>query len=83
MEEPREAKWQDLSQAWNAVIEFTAAVAVYGVGGWYTDKWLNTGPALFILGLVLGQVLGIYILMKRSDQSESQRAPRRSTSARP
>ena len=41
MEEPREAKWQDLSQAWNAVIEFTAAVAFYGVAGWYADKWLR------------------------------------------
>ena len=65
--------WRDLSTAWNAVIEFTAAVTVYGVLGWFADKWLHTGHALFVTGLVLGLVLGIYVLMKRADQDEHDR----------
>ena len=68
--------WQDLSSAWNAVAEFTAAVAVYGVGGWYADKWLGTGHFLFLAGLILGMVLGVYILMKRGDQSADAAAAR-------
>lgn len=62
-------QWQDAATAWNAVFEFTAAVAVYGVGGWFADKWLHTTPFLFIAGLILGMVLGVYVLMKRSTQA--------------
>jgi F0F1-type ATP synthase assembly protein I len=66
---PARTQWQDAAAAWNAVFEFTAAVAVYGVGGWFADKWLHTGHVLFVLGLVLGMVLGVYVLMKRSTQA--------------
>lgn len=66
---PGDTQWQDLALAWNAVVEFTAAVAVYGVGGWFADRWLNTDPFLFLGGLMLGTVLGVYILVKRGDQA--------------
>lgn len=62
-------QWQDLASAWTAVGEFTAAVAVYGVLGWYADRWLHTGHFLFLAGLILGMVLGIYVLIKRGDQA--------------
>ncbi|MEO6713185.1 MAG: AtpZ/AtpI family protein [Mycobacteriales bacterium] len=67
------SEWSDLSSAWTAVTEFTAAVAIYGVLGWFADKWLHTGHVLFFAGLLLGMALGIYIMVKRSDQSENQR----------
>ena len=69
-------QWQDFASAWNAVIEFTAAVAVYGVAGWYADRWLGTGHFLFIGGLLLGMVLGVYILIKRGDQAADAAARR-------
>jgi F0F1-type ATP synthase assembly protein I len=53
--------------------EFMAAIAVYGVAGWFADKWLHTGHVLFFAGLIFGMVLGIYVLIKRSDQAESAR----------
>ncbi len=62
-------QWQDVASAWTAVGEFTAAVAVYGVGGWYADRWLHTGHVLFLAGLLLGMVLGVYVLIKRGDQA--------------
>jgi F0F1-type ATP synthase assembly protein I len=62
-------QWQDAATAWNAVFEFTAAVAVYGTGGWFADKWLHTGHFLFLAGLMLGMVLGVYVLMKRAAQA--------------
>jgi len=64
-------QWNDLASAWTAVGEFTAAVAVYGAGGWFADRWLHTGHVLFLLGLILGMVLGVYVLMKRGDQAEA------------
>jgi F0F1-type ATP synthase assembly protein I len=66
------SEWSDLSSAWTAVSEFTAAVAVYGMLGWFGDRWLHTGHVLFFGGLLLGMVLGIYIMVKRSDQFEKE-----------
>ncbi len=68
-----QSEWRDLGTAWNAVVEFTAAVAVYGLFGWFADKWLHTGHVLFLLGLMLGTVLGVYVLIKRGDQAEALR----------
>lgn len=70
-------QWQDLSTAWNAVIEFSAALAVYGVLGYYADKWLHTGHVLFFGGLLLGLVLGLYVLQKRLAHAETQLAETR------
>ena len=72
-------QWQDLGTAWNAVIEFSAALAVYGVLGYYADKWLHTGHVLFFGGLLLGLVLGLYVLRKRLEHSEKQHAEARRT----
>jgi F0F1-type ATP synthase assembly protein I len=65
---PERTQWQDLSTAWNAVIEFSCALAVYGVIGYYADKWLHTGHVLFFVGLLLGLVLGLYVLHKRTSE---------------
>lgn len=74
-------QWQDLSSAWNAVGEFTASVAVYGVGGWFADKWLHTAHFLFLSGLMLGTVLGVYVLIKRGDQAAAAAKARQSDRA--
>jgi F0F1-type ATP synthase assembly protein I len=83
MTQTSRSEWNDLNSAWTAVSEFTAAVAVYGVLGWFADKWLHTGHVLFFIGLLLGMVLGIYVMVKRSDQAERERvAIRQSARAR-
>jgi F0F1-type ATP synthase assembly protein I len=69
-----QSQWRDLDSAWTGICEFMAAVAVYGTAGWFADKWLHTGHVLFFAGLLFGMVLGIYVLMKRSDHAESERA---------
>ncbi|MCA1824253.1 MAG: AtpZ/AtpI family protein [Mycobacteriales bacterium] len=77
----RQAAWSDLGMAWNAVIEFTAAIAVYGVAGWFADKWLHTGHVLFVLGLLGGNALGLYVLIKRSAQADARAVADRATRA--
>jgi len=79
---PERTQWQDLGSAWNAVIEFSAAIAVYGVLGYYADKWLHTGHVLFLVGLLLGMALGLYVIHKRLSHAEAQAvAERRSDGA--
>jgi ATP synthase protein I len=73
--------WNDVASAWTAVGEFTAAVAVYGVLGWYADRWLHTAHFLFLGGLILGMVLGVYVLIKRGDQAADAAKARQRASA--
>ncbi|HVF19626.1 MAG TPA: AtpZ/AtpI family protein [Mycobacteriales bacterium] len=70
---PRQTDWQDLGMAWNAVIELVAATIVYGALGWFADAWLGTGHVLFILGLLGGNALGFYVLVKRAQAAERTR----------
>jgi F0F1-type ATP synthase assembly protein I len=73
------SSWHDVNSAWIVVSEFISAVLVYGAMGWFADRWLHTGHVLFLLGLVAGMALGIYVMIKRSDAMESgRRAARRS-----
>lgn len=74
---PGRTQWQDLGTAWNAVIELSAALAVYGVLGYYADKWLHTGHVLFFGGLLFGLGLGLYVLNKRLTHAEKQEAEAR------
>lgn len=74
---PQRTQWQDLGSAWNHVIEFSCALAVYGALGYFADKWLHTGHVLFFGGLLLGLVLGLYVLNKRLAHEEAQLAEAR------
>jgi F0F1-type ATP synthase assembly protein I len=76
---PERTQWQDLGSAWNHVIEFSAALAVYGALGYFADKWLHTGHVLFFLGLLLGLGLGLYVLNKRLTHADAQVAEARRT----
>lgn len=77
----RSSQWRDLGMAWNAVIEFTAAVLVYGFFGWLADRWLGTHPFLFVIGLFVGMLLGLYVLKKRADQMDAIVTARRGNRA--
>lgn len=76
---PEPSQWQELGTAWNAVIELTAAIAVYGLLGWWLDSRLGTGHVLFVLGLVGGNALGMYVLVKRAQHATAAEDAARST----
>jgi len=40
------------------------SILVLGLGGYFLDRWLNTTPWLFLIGIVLGLVVGFYDLAK-------------------
>ncbi len=78
----RTTQWQDLGTAWNAVIEFSASLGFYGALGYFADKWLHTGHVLFLLGLLFGMALGLYVVNKRLAYADAKAvAERRSDSA--
>ena len=53
-----------LAQGTRYAFEIAAATMVGGVIGWTLDRWLATGPWLFLLFLLLGIAAGFSNLLK-------------------
>lgn len=50
--------------------DFLAAIFTWGGIGWVVDRWLGTAPLVMVLGFVLGNTCGIYLLYIRSRDGE-------------
>ena len=61
---PADNKVSGARQALRAATDFSAAIFVSGVLGYWLDKWLNTGNILMIIGVVVGSVAGFIGLLK-------------------
>lgn len=63
-----------LGKAYRMAIELVVAVVVGGAIGWYLDKWLETGPWLFVFFFFLGVAAGfrnVYKAAKMMDKKPS------------
>ena len=57
--------------------ELMAAILMWTGIGWLADRWLGTGPWLLVLGGLLGNAAGLYLIWVRSkgmDVAEARRA---------
>ncbi len=62
--EPRAVAISALAQGTRHAFEI-AATTIVGAGiGWMLDRWLQTGPWMFLLFLLLGIAAGFWNLMK-------------------
>lgn len=62
--EPRQVAISALAQGTRHAFEI-AATTIVGAGiGWMLDRWLQTGPWMFLLFLLLGIAAGFWNLMK-------------------
>ncbi len=70
MEHPdrRDPLWAEMDKGWTMSVELLTAVAVWGGLGWLLDRWLDTEPWFVATGIILGGVLGFYLVVKRSQQ---------------
>lgn len=64
--------WLDL--AWR----FMGSGLVWGLAGYFADRWLGTSPWLFLVGFFGGLVVGFIALMKAIQKmsKKQQRGPR-------
>lgn len=51
--------------------DFLAAIFTWGGIGWVADRALGTAPLLMVLGFIVGNMAGIYLLYIRSGGGES------------
>lgn len=55
---------RDADQGFRILSYLVSGLLLYGGLGWLVDRWLNTTLWLPI-GLLLGAVLGVYLVIKR------------------
>jgi F0F1-type ATP synthase assembly protein I len=58
--------WAGFGDAWSAVATLISGIAVWGLAGFGLDKLFGTQPVLFIVGAVMGNFAGIYLMYVKS-----------------
>ena len=61
-------------------VELMVAIVVWTGIGWLLDEWLGTGPVLMIVGALVGNFAGLYLIWLRSGRMED--AERRAAAER-
>ena len=56
---------------WHAFGYLVSGVAIYGLLGWFADRWLGTS-FLVVLGILLGAGFGIYLTWSRFNRDDPQ-----------
>ena len=54
---------------WGYTVELLTATLTWGGIGWLADRWLGTAPWLLVIGLIVGNAAGIYLLWVRTGGS--------------
>jgi ATP synthase protein I len=76
---PASGMLRELDSGWAMTSEFISAVLVWMGIGWLLDRWLGTDPWLLVAGIVLGFVLGTWLLFLRANEQgkmEDAKRPR-------
>ena len=55
---------QSLQKAIGASYSVLGALALFGIGGYYLDKYMGNENFWLIIGLLLGVIIGMYELAK-------------------
>lgn len=55
----KDSAWRELAPFMNIGIELAVTVGVFGLIGWFIDKYAATSPLWFIALLVIGVIVGM------------------------
>lgn len=67
--------WKGMGEAWSYLSTIVSGVAVWGAVGYGLDRWLGTRPVLFVIGVLIGNFAGIYLVYIRAFPSSAENAP--------
>jgi F0F1-type ATP synthase assembly protein I len=51
-----------MGEAWSYLSTLFSGVVVWGAIGYGLDKWFGTRPVLFVIGALVGNFAGIYLI---------------------
>ena len=57
-------------------VEMIAAILTWGGVGYLLDRWLHTSPWLMVVGFLLGNCCGIYLVWIRASAEERKERER-------
>lgn len=72
----RRSSVADVDQGTAMLSSLLSGPLAWGLIGWGLDRWLGTEPWLLVAGVVLGAVLGFYLVVKRSEAAHTPRQRR-------
>lgn len=64
------ALWVGLDHASIMGTELISAILVWTAIGWWADRWLGTTPWLLVVGGLVGNAAGLYLVWLRSGRME-------------
>lgn len=60
--------WSGLDRGTAISMQLLSGIVIWGGGGWLLDRWLDTTPWLFGVGVLLGFGAGLYLVWLRSEE---------------
>lgn len=80
---PRDASgssstWAGMGEAWSYLSTIVSGVLVWGAIGYGLDRLLSTAPVLLVVGALVGNSCGIYLVYARATR-QSEEATRRAS----
>lgn len=69
--------WRGFGDAWTAVSYLICGILFWGGVGFGLDRLLNTGPALFCVGVLVGNAGGVYLIYVKTQPRGPERATRK------
>ncbi len=70
-ESPMRALARGTDQASVMSVELLAGIGTWMGIGWLADRWLGTDPWLMVIGALVGNAAGIYLIWLRSGRTPS------------
>jgi F0F1-type ATP synthase assembly protein I len=64
-----------MGEAWTALSTLISGIAVWGGIGYAIDHFAGTKPVLFVIGVLAGNFLGIYLVYIKYFREASRDAP--------
>lgn len=78
----RRAAFRGLDQSSVMGVELISATLTWAGIGWLVDRWLGTDPWFLVIGALVGNAAGIYLVWlrgRRMDEAEAREAAQRAS----
>lgn len=66
--ESEQQAWRGVGEAWTALGTLVSGIAVWGGVGWVVDRLAGTSPILFVIGVLLGNFAGVYLIYVKASR---------------
>jgi ATP synthase protein I len=67
--------WKGMGEAWTALSTLISGIAVWGGIGYVIDRFAGTRPVLFVIGVIVGNFLGIYLVYLKYFRQDAPSVP--------